>query len=458
MFRQGRTYTSVKYKKAQQQHGSDGSNTSSEQVHPVWAFTMTVLKLTAIASVPLLLVYLEHSRADTQAAVAEGLLKVVPISPTTPAGSLVFAQSHLIKPDLITDPSFALEFNGAVRVKRNAEYCQWQEFSNKESHTERDDDGNERTITTTTYYYNKGWYPYRINSLFFDQPAAHHNPQRDPFPSVTTTAAKADLGDYVVSKNVLEHANDGWSTRKRYSGSELDQMSQESLASGDFGFRYIGDGYFYSEYEASHTATFLRAAGMALEGSLLDYQIADVVNNLFGQCKAGDIRVSYQAIVTTSEQGASVIGELGPDLKTIGIYQTVRGYKMGLFENRVDGVSPKTMFGKLLTEAFWWLLGGYAVVCVWAGVVMYYYPWNPLRGGSSAAGSSSGDERNPLDVYFWTGEAVALAVTTVGVAKILGTDDTVTGGLIAAVGVGLLAVLNTSVVRSQFGEEKEKRD
>ncbi|KAJ3017583.1 UNVERIFIED_CONTAM: hypothetical protein HDU68_011576 [Siphonaria sp. JEL0065] len=71
----------------------------------------------------------------------------------------------------------------------------------------------------------------------------------------------------------------------------------------EVGFKYIGNKYFYSKNEASHTATFICAAEMALEGSLLDYQMADVVNSLFGQCNSWDLTVSYDAIVVTPEKG-----------------------------------------------------------------------------------------------------------------------------------------------------------
>ncbi|KAJ3023053.1 UNVERIFIED_CONTAM: hypothetical protein HDU68_008816 [Siphonaria sp. JEL0065] len=448
MLRQGRTYYTHRYKKAQQE--STNGSSQDRQLHPIAAFFFTALKLAAIASVPLLLLYLEQSRADTQAAVAEGLANVVPLTENTPVGSLVYYKSHLIEPDLISDSQFALDFNGAVRVRRNTEYCQWQEFTNQESHTERDDEGNEHTVTKTTYYYGKGWYPHRINSMFFDQPAAHYNPHRDPFPSSTTTSSKAQIGDYIIMPSVLQNANDGWVTRKRYSALELEEMAQQSPASNEVGFKYIGNGYFYSEYEASHTATFIRAAGMALEGSLLDYQMADVVNSLFGQCTAGDLRVSYEAIVVTPENGAAVVGELRDGAK-IGIYETSKHYKLGLFENNAN-TTAQQMFGRLLTTAFWWLLGGYAAACVWAAVVTYYYPWNPLGGVSNSC------EKNPSDVYFWTGEAVALLAATVGIAKLLVTDDFFTGLAIVSVGAGLFGVLNSPSIREKFGEEKEKRE
>ncbi|ORY47885.1 hypothetical protein BCR33DRAFT_764237 [Rhizoclosmatium globosum] len=445
MFRTGRTYTTHRYRKAGQEE---------RPIHPVGRFVTTVFKLAAIVSVPLVLAYLEQSQAETQAAVAEALVKVVPATPTTKVGSLVFASSHSVQPDLISDQSFGLDFPNAVRVKRSTEYCQWQEFTQQDSRTERDEDGNEHTVTTTTYYYNKGWYSYPINSFFFDQPAAHYNPQRDPYPSKTQTTSKLTLGEYTVRPSVLQNANEGWSTRKRYSASQLDIMTETSSAAIEHGFKYVGDGYFYSPYEATNTATFLRAVGMALEGSLLDYQIADVVNGLFGQCAAGDIRVKYQAIVASPEQGAAVVGKLEEN-NAIGVYVMKNGYKMGLYENTAE-TDAGTMFKKLLSSAWWWVVGGYVATLIWAAVVTYWYPWNPLEGVKQRQGGEP--TKNPLDVYIWAAEAVALALVTVGAAKILVTDEFVVGMVVAGAGVGVLSLSSAPWIRARFGEEKEKTD
>ena len=57
-------------------------------------------------------------------------------------------------------------------------------------------------------------------------------------------------------------------------------------------FRYVGDGYFYSEFVEPTAPLAARLVGQFLEGSLLDFQLAD----LFQQCKAGDVRVHYEAV------------------------------------------------------------------------------------------------------------------------------------------------------------------
>ncbi|KAJ3075123.1 hypothetical protein HDU99_001598, partial [Rhizoclosmatium hyalinum] len=66
--------------------------------------------------------------------------------------------------------------------------------------------------------------------------------------------------------------------------------------------------------------------------------------------------------------------------------------------------------------------------------------------------------KNPLDVYIWAAEAVALALVTVGAAKILVTDEFVVGMVVAGLGVGVLSLSSAPWIRARFGEEKEKTD
>lgn len=57
--------------------------------------------------------------------------------------------------------------------------------------------------TTVTYVYTIGWRNHRIVSLFYDQPAAHHNPQRDPFPAGTEIVDGGRVGNYFIAHNSL---------------------------------------------------------------------------------------------------------------------------------------------------------------------------------------------------------------------------------------------------------------
>ena len=76
------------------------------------------------------------------------------------------------------------------------------------THTVKHSDDSE--TTTRTYYYIKGWHSIRHPSLLFDQPFAHHNPQRDPAPSMSYSATGARFDAYHVSRPMIESMRAPW--------------------------------------------------------------------------------------------------------------------------------------------------------------------------------------------------------------------------------------------------------
>ncbi len=60
-----------------------------------------------------------------------------------------------------------------------------------------------------TYHYIKGWHTHRINSLLFDQPGAHHNPQRDPYPATDFYSTDAKIGSTAIDPELInnEHSS-----------------------------------------------------------------------------------------------------------------------------------------------------------------------------------------------------------------------------------------------------------
>ena len=86
-----------------------------------------------------------------------------------------------------SDPSMNIHIPHSLQLTRNTEYCQWEEIRGESCQTCTRTINENETETydcncIETFDYIKGWKNYRINSLFFDQPAKHHNPQRDPMP------------------------------------------------------------------------------------------------------------------------------------------------------------------------------------------------------------------------------------------------------------------------------------
>ena len=89
----------------------------------------------------------------------------------------------------VVDQHFDLQIPRALKAERQTEYCQWEEFSRDVCETcyrPAPVGGNGSTTEAYScnckreYWYLKSWKSYRINSLVFNQPAAHWNPQDDP--------------------------------------------------------------------------------------------------------------------------------------------------------------------------------------------------------------------------------------------------------------------------------------
>ena len=276
----------------------------------------------------------------------------------------------------VGDAAFGVELDNALQLDRHTEYCQWSEHAHDTcdqcSRTKKDSQG--RTVQETyrcncrrmhTYY--KSWRPYRINSLLFDQPAAHHNPQRDPYPSTSIVSADARIGDVDLDVSILnnQHAKlransrsvnwtptatrqpgffDGfwawleisvlpesfcsWFTdTTRYESLDKLAAARHTEAASKHRFVYVGQnqGYFFSPYTAAAHEALFKMFFQHLEGSLLDWQLGD----LMPSCTAGDIRVSFR---TKDPQMLSAVGKLidGRRRHTLTLHTTSRGYPLGL--------------------------------------------------------------------------------------------------------------------------------
>eukprot|EP00324_Dicrateria_rotunda_P006706 CAMPEP_0206155578 /NCGR_PEP_ID=MMETSP1474-20131121/2212_1 /ASSEMBLY_ACC=CAM_ASM_001110 /TAXON_ID=97495 /ORGANISM="Imantonia sp., Strain RCC918" /LENGTH=247 /DNA_ID=CAMNT_0053554279 /DNA_START=152 /DNA_END=892 /DNA_ORIENTATION=+ len=219
-------------------------------------------------------------------------------------GELVHIQSDNIQPgSVVMDPDFQLSNPKALKMKRIPEFCQWIEHYTEEKR--RINENEEEVIRT--YWYTKGWVSSPIPSLLFDQPFKHHNPLRNPFPNRYWNVDSAGFGDYTLDFDVINSIT-SFKT-KVWDGDNLNHFSNSPALSE--GFKYIGDGYFYSAYESSGMSTIMNAAGQFLEGSLLDIQLIDFLP----QCTPGDIRVHYATVEPTS---ATVIGLQKDSIGSIG--------------------------------------------------------------------------------------------------------------------------------------------
>lgn len=232
-------------------------------------------------------------------------------------GSLVHiaAPSYTVKPKkAVSDEAFNLDYYGAFVMRREVEYCQWVEHQSTQTY--KHGDGSE--TTETTYYYTKGWRSKPIYSALFDQPGAHHNPQRNPYPPGIVDSTDVSVGyGYTVDSNLAKHV----SVEKEYYVSwDADSYKtfMKSQAHQRDNFYYTNkDGWFYSPYTPSTAERLAKTAVQYMEGSLFDFQLGD----LFSECTAGDIRVRYR--IKTPEGGVSLIGRQTDDKGRIDTFKSI---------------------------------------------------------------------------------------------------------------------------------------
>lgn len=259
---------------------------------------------------------------------------VHPLDKNSRPGDLVHFVTNVNEDSVSSiDDDFNLEIKGAFNIKRRTEYCQWRESQHETCQTctreVKGSDGSRSTESydcncVTEFFYTKGWVPYLIPSIMFDQPAAHHNPSRDPFPSRMFTAADAAVllssyhGDIAVQlpTTLLEntrasYANIDWTptgtpptptffqkffgwfftSATRYESMSKLLGTEKSFAALKHNFSYVGQGgYFFSPYESSRSEKMFQYFMQFMEGTLFDFQFGDIIQS----CTPGDLRVSYQ--------------------------------------------------------------------------------------------------------------------------------------------------------------------
>lgn len=240
----------------------------------------------------------------------------------------------------VTDKDFGLQFDHALKIRRYTEYCQWSESSRDECEkcTRRKDDGSEESYDCNcvrTYYYTKGWRSNRIISLGFDQPANHHNPQRDPFPSASMFSRDAAVDSLLVTHPIVEklraverpatfapggrafkpasmftrlwHWMVGEPDMRFEDSSLLRQLERSPAYQRDhFVFTNTYEGWFFSAFEENTWWRIARGFGQFLEGSAFDWQIGDLYD-MYNGCTAGDIRSRF---FLSDPEEVSVVGEL----------------------------------------------------------------------------------------------------------------------------------------------------
>jgi len=266
-------------------------------------------------------------------------------------------QSDIQYQHTVYDPIFNVNIPGAVTLDRRVEYCQWQEHVFER--TEKTENGNERVYRT--YTYTKGWHSHPINSLFFDQPAAHHNPQRQPVAAgaVDITGVVSSKGFNIPATYINKLKTD---TLTFYFRPDNLQGFLTSPAYINDKFFYTGNnGWFLSKYEPSTVEKAMKMAFQYAEGTLLDFQLGD----LFSVCDAGDVRVALQGKVL--QNGVSAIALQNAD-GTLSTFKTLNGKNLILLQE--GQVTADDMMARELGDRFstlmWYIVGALATIALCA--------------------------------------------------------------------------------------------
>lgn len=301
-------------------------------------------------------------------------------------GTLVHGTSTHID-TISSDGEMNVAIPGALTLRRNTEYCQWQEVQSQRcetcTRTVNASDGSRKEEKyqcncVKEYNYIKSWRNRRFNSLMFDQPGAHHNPQRDPMPTrmfvddnakLTFHKGEGDLneddmnqhhnkkkgGDTInaqLDPNMLssgvrnqpyrriEFVPNGrapppsffsrlfsWfgpTQRTRFEPLQLLKDTPHAPAAIHDNFVYVGQGgFFFSPYESATSSKLFNYFAQYLEGSLFDWQMGD----LMPSCTAGDVRFYYQV------QDPAVVSVLG---------QLSNSNKLQITPRTMNGIGDKT--------------------------------------------------------------------------------------------------------------------
>lgn len=338
---------------------------------------LTIINILFLLTLPVALIIMEQNRFSTLQAISELIGKNI----------VNIESAEMLKPGDIVHGSFnnnstyvfdeqtGITLQNGFILDRITEFCQWQEIKSETCQT------CSRTITkdgervtehydcdcTIQFEYVKNWSPYLVNSFFFDQPAAHYNPQRNPLPSESFLSQKVTgiIGNLLI--NLSSEMFEGrirenrtrpvkWTVngtpkppsflfrwipdRNRYEN--ISQLNNDGIRLLEYGFVYVGNGFFFSPHEPSSTERLFKMFGEYLEGTLFDWQLADVMPN----CKAGDIRIYYEIQDPEIISFLGYIEDITKESSEVFVkpFETKSGKHMGFVYTGV--VSPQKMISQ----------------------------------------------------------------------------------------------------------------
>ena len=295
-------------------------------------------------------------------------------------GKLVHASALATTEETLTDPDFGIA-GAAIRLSRIAETYQWREESSSQKRKKLG--GGEET--TTTYRYKKAWAREHVDSSSFHSPSGHENPAGLEWESRTLTARQVTFGAFTLPPEMVSKI--GGSQARPVE--ESDEAKMQAL-----GFRAADGGTFFKGRNPSDP-------------------------------EVGDVRVRFE--VALPQTISIVAAQRGSSFET---YQARAGSGILLLE---DGeVSAAEMFeaARTANTITTWLLRGAGFLAMFIGLLLVVRPIAVAGSVVPLLGSLVGAGTGLLSFLV----ALALSLTTVGIAWIVYRPLLAAGLLVAAAG------------------------
>ncbi|CAF3108084.1 unnamed protein product [Rotaria sp. Silwood2] len=107
---------------------------------------------------------------------------------------------------------------------------------------------NETKEEKKAYSYVQRWQSVPISSYHYVEASSHVNPQRNPYSSKTITLPQAKIGKVILNQGLIEQLHSFRKINDTYD-MLFESASKYARAYNQYQFEYIGNGYFYSQYE-----------------------------------------------------------------------------------------------------------------------------------------------------------------------------------------------------------------
>jgi len=260
--------------------------------------------LIAVSSIVLgLYIYFEIGYSNSFNTVEESLRNIRKVDlksgNSLPSDSFVYSVIKNATYNEIYDSYFNFEVRAAV-LSRSVEYCQWVETSSTS--------GNRRE---RHYTYHIEWKSHQVNSFYFHNSYYHTNPKISDIPK-NIQYSSIDVSKYVINETIFDEDL----ATKLYLPNPHDLFYFMSSSASER-FKYIGGGWFYSEYAPnyyiSQEMAHMKYGELSPNG----------IKKVFRECEPGDIRVQIKYF---APEVLSVVGySTGQSIKS----KEINGVKIG---------------------------------------------------------------------------------------------------------------------------------